>query len=155
VSAAIRRLQGEADVASARRLFLEYQEWLGISLCFQDFDRELAMLPGAYAPPGGTLLIAGYEAGDFGCVALRSLAGDVSEVKRLYVRETHRGGRWGYRLMEAVMKEARALGYRSLKLDTLPKMEAAQRLYRELGFTPCAPYYDSPIPGTLYLELAL
>jgi GNAT superfamily N-acetyltransferase len=155
VSAAIRRAQGEADAACARRLFLEYQVWLGISLCFQDFDRELATLPGAYAPPGGALLIAHDETGAFGCVALRPLAGDVGEVKRLYVRGTHRGGGWGRRLMEAVIAEARAIGYRSLKLDTLPKMEAAQALYQELGFTPCPAYYDNPIPGALYLERLL
>ena len=142
-----------------RALFLEYAQWLKVDLCFQGFDRELASLPGAYAPPRGRLIVAGPAGEAFGCIALRPLGAsalpDGGEVKRLYVQPSHRGGGWGRRLAEAVIADARAIGYRELKLDTLDWMTDARRLYAKLGFRACAPYYDNPMPGVVYMSLAL
>jgi GNAT superfamily N-acetyltransferase len=150
------------DIASAHALFVEYAQWLGVDLCFQGFDAELATLPGAYAPPRGRLLLAGPPDGAFGCIALRpldSVAGgsspDVGEVKRLYVQPTARNGGWGRRLAERIVANARTIGYTELKLDTLEWMTSARALYGALGFRACAPYYDNPLPGVVYMSLAL
>jgi putative acetyltransferase len=156
------------DCALARELFVEYARWLAVDLCFQGFDRELASLPGAYAPPRGRLLLAGAPGRAFGCIALRPLvasegssadwsaaAGDVGEVKRLYVQPAQRGGGWGRRLAEALLAEARAIGYRELKLDTLDWMADARRLYAGLGFRECTAYYVNPLPGVVYMALTL
>ena len=139
------------DLAVTRMLFREYQQGLGIDLCFQDFETELATLPGKYAPPGGRLLLAwdGLEA--VGCVALRPIADDACEMKRLYVRPTVRGQQLGRRLAERVCDEARAAGYRRICLDTLPTMTAAVALYTALGFAPIAPYVFNPIEGAIFL----
>ena len=141
-----------------------------VDLCFQGFDRELATLPGAYAPPHGRLLLAGVPGRAFGCIALRPLgafdgsAGDApaapaaprsGEVKRLYVQPEYRGGGWGRRLAEALIADARAIGYAELKLDTLDWMADARRLYAGLGFRECPAYYDNPLPGAVYMTLAL
>jgi ribosomal protein S18 acetylase RimI-like enzyme len=146
---------GAGEVARCRELFVEYQEGLGVSLCFQGFDRELAGLPGDYAPPRGRLLIATAGGAPAGCVALRPLGDDVAEMKRLYVRAAHRGNDLGRALALRIIAEARALGYRTLKLDTLPSMAAAQALYARLGFVDTAPYNDNPIGGVRFLELDL
>ena len=145
----------EAELQTARELFLEYAEAIGVDLCFQGFDEEVAGLPGAYAPPGGRLLLGlvGPEVG--GCVALRGLGEDACEMKRLFVRPGFRGSGLGRELAEAVVREARALGYRRMRLYTLPSMAAAQRLYESLGFREIEPYYANPIPGARYLELVL
>src|SRR5215831_9314206 len=126
MTAAIRDAASATDIALARALFIEYAEWLAVDLCFQGFERELATLPGAYARPRGRLLLAGEPGEAFGCIALRPLdsEGDgasvtIGEVKRLYVRPAARGGGWGRRLAEALIAEARAIGYRELKLDTI------------------------------------
>ena len=155
----IRQAVTAADMETARALFLEYAAWLQIDLCFQGFSAELAGLPGAYAPPAGRLLLAedGMAAG---CVALRRLAvepsGTACELKRLWVRPGFRGRHVGRALTEDALAAARAIGYKHIKLDTLPAiMPGAVALYRDLGFTDCAPYYHSPIPGSLYLECAL
>jgi GNAT superfamily N-acetyltransferase len=153
--AAIRHAAGESDIALARALFLEYQQRLGVSLCFQGFDRELAALPGAYAPPRGRLLLAGTPGTAFGCIALRSLDETTGEVKRLYVKEQHRGEGWGRKLIDAILSEAREAGYRRLRLDTLHDMQAARALYGSVGFVPCTAYYDNPLPGVAYMERAL
>jgi putative acetyltransferase len=147
--------QGEQEIAAARGLFLEYAERLGIDLCFQGFDREVAELPGDYTPPGGRLLLGliGEEAA--GCVAFRSLDGGACEMKRLYVRPAFRGTGVGRRLAEAIVEKARGLGYDCMRLDTLPVMGEAQRLYESLGFREIEPYYDNPVPGARFLELAL
>lgn len=156
--AALRAAMPE-DIERVRALFQEYAQWLKVDLCFQGFDRELAGLPGAYAPPRGRLVVAGGPGEAFGCIALRPLGApalaDVGEVKRLYVQPSHRGEGWGRRLAEAVIADARAIGYRELKLDTLEFMNDAQRLYAMLGFRACAPYYDNPLPGVVYMSLAL
>jgi len=151
----IREAVSRADIEICRELFLEYQEGLGVSLCFQGFDRELAALPGDYAPARGRLLLAMEDASPAGCVALRPHAADKAEMKRLYVREAYRGRDLGRSLAERLIAEARALGYRVLRLDTLPSMHAAQRLYGDLGFVDTTPYNDNPIEGTRFLALAL
>lgn len=166
--AAIRRARSSDDLESARALFVEYARSIKVDLCFQDFDRELATLPGAYAPPRGRLFLAAGPEGDFGCIALRPLTAECGcgsttvassdasgEVKRLYVRPSHRGEGWGERLARHVVAEARTIGYRELKLDTLAWMSEARALYARLGFRECAPYYDNPLPGVVYMALAL
>ncbi|HUH92465.1 MAG TPA: GNAT family N-acetyltransferase [Casimicrobiaceae bacterium] len=164
---AIRAVRTPDDVALARSLFVEYAQWLKVDLCFQDFERELAELPGAYAPPRGRLLLGGSRAQAFGCVALRPLATacgcgksaagaeGVGEVKRLYVQPSRRGEGWGERLARAIVGEARSIGYRELKLDTLAWMVEARALYARLGFRECAPYYDNPLDDVVYMSLAL
>ena len=145
-----------ADTDAVRALLLEYAEALGVDLCFQGFDRELAGLPGEYAPPRGSLLVARDEHGDaVGCVALRPLSDDACEMKRLYVRPAVRGSGLGRELALAVVEEARGLGYARMRLDTLPSMSAAARLYESLGFVDIEPYYENPVPGARYLELEL
>jgi putative acetyltransferase len=163
-AAGIRAAAPGADIEIARALFVEYAQWLDVDLCFQGFAAELATLPGAYAPPWGRLLLAGPAGGGFGCIALRPLELDapspgaiprVGEVKRLYVQPAQRGGGWGRRLAEALLAEARAIGYRELKLDTLEWMDAARNLYARLGFRECAPYYVNPLAGAVYMACTL
>jgi len=151
----LRQATSPSDIETARVLFVEYQESLGISLCFQNFDAEVASLPGAYAPPEGRLLLA--FAGDepAGCVALRKLEDGIGEMKRLWVRPAFRGLRLGRRLAEAVLSEARVAGYGAVRLDTLPAMREAQALYVSLGFVDIPPYNDHPIEGTRFMEARL
>ncbi len=144
-----------ADVATARALFEEYQVSLGFSLCFQSFDAELAGLPGAYAPPEGRLLLAFADTEPAGCVALRRLEDGICELKRLWVRPAFRGTGLGRRLAGTLMAEARAIGYRRVRLDTLPSMKAAQALYLSLGFADIPPYNDHPVEGTRFMEAVL
>jgi len=144
------------QVDRARGLFEEYAAALGISLCFQNFDKELADLPGAYAPPDGRLFLAFYENKLAGCVGLRKIGDGTCEMKRLYVRPEFRGKRIGRALTEKLITEARALGYAQMRLDTLPaKMDDAIRLYRSLGFREIEPYYHNPVEGALFMELSL
>jgi ribosomal protein S18 acetylase RimI-like enzyme len=146
---------GDADIATVRDLLEEYAAALGVDLGFQQFGRELAELPGDYAPPGGALFVARRGAETIGCVALRSLDERTCELKRLYVRPRARGGGTGRALTEAALAEARRLGNRRVLLDTLPGMEAAQRLYVELGFRDVDPYRPNPVQGARFLELVL
>jgi len=146
---------GPDRVATVRALFLEYAESLGFSLCFQGFDRELAGLPGDYAPPRGRLWLAVEDGAAAGCVALRPESGDAAEMKRLYVRPAFRGRGLGRALAEAACDEARELGYARLRLDTVPRMREAISLYQAMGFREIAPYRENPIPGARYLELDL
>lgn len=146
------------DVEQARVLFREYAASLNVDLCFQNFDEELATLPGAYAPPCGRLLLGGPTERPLGCIALRPLPnGDpaIGEVKRLYVRPDARGTGLGRALVRHVLDDALAIGYRELKLDTLPTMNAARALYESLGFRDCAAYYRNPIGGVSYMSLTL
>jgi ribosomal protein S18 acetylase RimI-like enzyme len=146
------------DLAAVRDLFVEYQAWLGVDLCFQSFSEELRTLPGAYSPPRGRLLVAErVEApGEVaGCVALRELDRQRCEMKRLFVRPEHQGAGIGRRLVDRLVAEATAIGYHSMVLDTLPQMQSAQKLYRSLGFRDGEAYYHNPTPGVRYLALDL
>jgi ribosomal protein S18 acetylase RimI-like enzyme len=140
-----------ADLDEIRLMLREYAAWLEIDLCFQHFEEELAGLPGEYSPPRGRLLIAEGA----GCVALRPLEEDVCEMKRLYVRPEGRGSGLGRQLVRAIISEARAIGYRRMRLDTMPKMGGAQRLYESLGFRDIEAYRYNPEPGARFLELEL
>jgi len=141
------------DLTDVRRLFGEYAGLVAEALCFQNFDEELEALPGAYAPPGGVLLIARDGDTAAGCVALRRLDAGTAEMKRMYVRETHRGTGLGRRLAAAVIEEARIRGHGRIVLDTLPKLTTAIALYRDLGFREIGPYLPAPTPGALCFEL--
>ncbi|QRP62659.1 GNAT family N-acetyltransferase [Rhodanobacter sp. FDAARGOS 1247] len=145
------------ETAIVRELFLDYMDSLGIDLSFQDVAAELAQLPGKYAPPRGAILIARDGAGSVqGCVALRPWSEPgTCEIKRLYVRPGARGQALGRRLAEAVIAAAARAGYVRVLLDTLASMTAARQLYVALGFRPVAPYYDNPLPDTLYMALEL
>ena len=144
------------QIAQARELFLEYAQSLGFSLCFQNFDKELANLPGDYAPPNGRLLLAEYESQLAGCVALHKLSADTCEMKRLYLRSQFRGKRLGRVLADRIILEARHIGYQRMRLDTVePVMKDAVALYRKIGFRQIEPYCTNPIPGALYMELGL
>jgi ribosomal protein S18 acetylase RimI-like enzyme len=148
--------ESSAQVAQARELFLEYAQSLGFSLCFQNFDQELAGLPGNYAPPDGRLLLAEYEGNLAGCVALHKLEPGICEMKRLYLRPQFRGKGLGRMLAEKIIEEARSLGYQRMRLDTVgPVMKDAVAMYRKLGFREIAPYRPNPIAGTIYMELEL
>ena len=144
-----------AHVRHCRELFEEYQRGTGVSLCFQGFDRELASLPGDYAPPAGRLFLALAGEDPVGCVGLRGLPGGVGEMKRLYVRRAARGTGLGEALARRVIDAARAAGYHALKLDTLPDMDSAQALYTRLGFRDTAPYNDNPVAGVRFMALDL
>jgi len=139
------------DIATIRVLFREYQELLGVDLCFQGFEAEVSGLPGDYAPPGGRLLLANHGDTPVGCVALRRVEASRSEMKRLFVRPVVRGLGVGRALVEFVLDEARAIGYSEIVLDTLPSMKEAQQLYERFGFREIPPYRSNPITGTRYL----
>jgi ribosomal protein S18 acetylase RimI-like enzyme len=143
------------ELDQVRALLREYAGALPFALDFQGFEDELATLPGAYAPPRGALLAA--RDGDrlAGCVALRPIDDETCEMKRLYVRPEQRGSGLGRRLVEAIVDAARERGYRRMRLDTTPGMEAAQALYEELGFREIAPYAHNPVAGTRFLQLEL
>jgi ribosomal protein S18 acetylase RimI-like enzyme len=153
-------LSGE-QVALARELFREYAAALHVDLCFQDFERELQGLPGKYSPPTGRLLLAynqddaGATARLAGCGALRPLSPEICEMKRLYVRPEARGHGIGRALILVLISAAQGIGYRAMRLDTLPEMREAQKLYEQLGFREIAPYCASPVEGVRYLELDL
>ena len=145
-----------SEIAQARELFLEYAQSLGFSLCFQSFDKELAELPGDYAPPRGCLLLARSDAELAGCVALHRLEDGICEMKRLYVRPQFRGKRLGLALVKEVVRQARQAGYKHMRLDTVePVMKDAVVMYRRFGFREIAPYRANPIAGALYMELDL
>jgi ribosomal protein S18 acetylase RimI-like enzyme len=152
----ISQAESAGHIEQARTLFQEYAASLGFPLCFQSFDKELAGLPGDYAPPGGRLLLAEDEGKIAGCVALHKLSDGICEMKRLYVRPEFRGKALGRALAERVIAEARALGYTEMRLDTIVgKMDSAIALYRALGFQEIPPYRENPIPGAIYMELKL
>ena len=145
-----------AHVEMIRGLFQEYAQSLGFSLDFQGFGRELAELPGMYAPPRGRLLLASVDAESAGCVGLRPLEQAICEMKRLYVRPQFRGLSLGRRLAERIIAEGREIGYRTMRLDTVAgTMDPSIELYRRLGFVEIEPYRNNPIAGALYLECKL
>jgi putative acetyltransferase len=152
--------ESPAQIAQARELFLEYEKSLGFSLSFQNFDQELADLPGEYAPPDGRLLLAECEGQLAGCAALHKLAckagSEVCEMKRLYLRPQFRGKGLGRALADRIIGEARLIGYGRMRLDTVePVMKDAVAMYRRIGFVEIPPYCANPMTGALYMELQL
>jgi GNAT superfamily N-acetyltransferase len=143
------------EMPAVRAMIEEYCRWIGLDLTFQEIDAELDGLPGAYAPPGGALLVARAEGAPAGVVAYRRLDAHTCEMKRLFVRESARGGGVSRALVTALMAHAAAAGYAEMRLDTLPMMGSAQRLYESLGFRDIPPYYDTPIAGTRFMACAL
>ena len=150
---------GPHDLEAVREIFQEYADGLGIDLCFQQFDAELAGLPGEYQEPRGGLLLAWVDGAVAGCCALRPLDNadypNAAEMKRLYVRKAFRGFGLGRQLSEAILDTARRAGYACVLLDTLSEMDTARSLYDDLGFVEIAPYYHNPISGAHYLKVDL
>ena len=138
-----------------RKLFQQYADSLGFDLEFQDFSRELATLPGEYAPPRGCILLAAREAEYVGCVALRPLESRICEMKRLYVLPGFRGQKIGRDLAQGIIAEARLCGYEHMRLDTIETMTAAKSLYLSLDFRPIKPYRFNPLDNPTYFELDL
>ena len=154
-SVTLRDADGEADLAVVRELFMSYARSLGFKTCFQGFDKEIESLPGEYAPPAGRLLLAENEGEVLGVIALRSLGADgACEIKRLYVEPSARGMALGRRLTEAILGEARGIGCRSVRLETLPSMVAANVIYDDLGFEVVASD-NAPSPDVITKELRL
>ncbi len=144
---------GGDDLERVRELFLEYEQDLPFDLSFQDFKGELAALPGRYAPPDGALFLAHHDGHPVGCVALRRIGEGICEMKRLFVRPAARGQGIGRALAEAIIEEARRIGYKRMRLDTV--LEPAKSLYQSLGFREIPPYQDVPIEGVVFMELEL
>ena len=146
----------EEQIASARELFLEYESSMGLDLCFQGFEAELAGLPGKYASPDGRLFLAYSDEKLAGCIALRKLEDGVCEMKRLFVRDGFRGKKVGVQLIERLIADARDIGYPKMRLDTDPAiMGKAVKLYESHGFRQIEPYYENPYDGVLFMELTL
>jgi putative acetyltransferase len=148
-------VESPESIGLVRDLFLEYSKSLDVDLCFQGFAEELATLPGDYARPTGRLLLVFEELQAAGCGALRRIDDEVCEMKRLYVRPAFRGKGAGRELIDALIREARGVGYKRVRLDTLPSMTTAMAIYRSLGFKEIAPYRINPVPGASFLELDL
>lgn len=148
--------ESAVQIDQARDLFREYESWLGLDLCFQGFEQELAELPGKYALPEGRLFLAYSDAKLAGCIAMRKLEDGICEMKRLFVRDEFRGQKIGVRLIEKLIEEARNEQYSKMRLDTFPpKMGKAASLYEAHGFRPIPPYYNNPHEGVLFMELKL
>ena len=143
------------DINRVRELFVEYASWLNVDLCFQGFNEELAVLPGAYARPDGRLYLAITHGQAAGCITLRRFDASTGEVKRLWVRPSFRGRGLARELVQRVLDSAREVGYSRLVLDTLDTMTDAMALYRSMGFRDIEPYYDNPLPGPVYMALDL
>jgi GNAT superfamily N-acetyltransferase len=151
----ISRVVIPSEIKTARNLFQEYAKSLNFELDFQAFREELVTLPGKYAPPLGSLFLAKENGEIIGCVALRPLGADICEMKRLYVKPAHRGKKVGRALAVAIIEEAKRLGYRAMRLDTVEAMKEASALYRALGFQPIDAYCYNPLHGAMYFELKL
>jgi len=151
----IRPAELPRELVEVQRLFREYADGLDVDLSYQDFEAELATLPGKYEAPTGRLLLAWNDTQPVGCVALRALDGASCEIKRLYVRPQSRGQELGRRLVERICQEAREAAYSRIYLDTLASMKAAIKLYVALGFKPVGPYVFNPIPGAVFLAREL
>lgn len=151
----IREAKNEEDIAIAADLFLEYQTWLDVDLCFQDFEAELQNVAEMYASPRGVIYIASVEDEDVGVGAVRPISQMRCEMKRVYVRESARGLGIGKCIIDLLIKHGEQGGYTSMVLDTLPKLETAQAIYRALGFQEIPAYYKNPLPGVVYFEKTL
>lgn len=152
----ISHIRNDDDVVTVREMFREYEDKMGLDLCFQGFEAELASLPGSYAEPNGRLLIATSDGQVAGCVALKKVDQETCEIKRLYVREEFRGQRIGIALIERLIKDSREIGYKRIRLDTFPPiMSKAVELYRSYGFREIDPYTTDPHPDLLFMELTL
>ena len=151
----VNQVHSQEELRQVKLLFSEYASSLDFDLSFQNFDNELANLPGEYSLPSGAILLAYYEGSAAGCVAMRRLAEDVCEMKRLYVRPAFRGKKIGKALSVAIIDEARKRGYSRMRLDTVPSMKEAIQLYRSLGFKETYPYRYNPRAGAMFLELIL
>jgi ribosomal protein S18 acetylase RimI-like enzyme len=151
----IDRVETEEALMESKTLLVEYMDTIRNEVCFQNFDQEVANLPGDYTPPDGRLLIARIDGSIAGCIALRKLEEGTCEMKRLYVRPQFRGLQIGRALTEAVIAEAREIGYTRMRLDTLPSMKKAQAIYQDIGFKEIPPYHSYPIEGVKFLELEL
>jgi ribosomal protein S18 acetylase RimI-like enzyme len=138
-----------------RKLFREYEDFLGFHLCFQNFEEEMKTLPGKYAPPEGRLIIAEYDSEIAGCVAVKKIGEGVCEMKRLYVRPKFRGKKIGRKLADRIIEDARAIGYDIMRLDTLERLKEAIALYRSMGFKETTAYVYNPIEDVVYMELKL
>ena len=138
-----------------RTLFREYHKMLGVDLCFQNYEEELATLPGKYLPPDGRLYLIYLEGKLAGCIALRRFDETRCEMKRLFVRPQFRGLRLGQILAQRIIDDAKAIGYQAMVLDTLKSLESAVTMYRRMGFEEVAPYYDNPLNDVLYFQLTL
>jgi putative acetyltransferase len=150
------QVSSEEEINLARQLFREYEKWIDVDLCFQSFEKELAGLPGSYAPESGRLLLAYSDQELAGCIALRRISNETCEMKRLFLRPEFHGRGLGRTLAEKMISEAREMGYSRMRLDTIPgKMDKAIALYRSLGFKEIAPYYDNPVAGATFMELLL
>jgi ribosomal protein S18 acetylase RimI-like enzyme len=143
------------DIMAVRNLFQQYADSLNFELDFQDFREELATLPGKYVPPLGSILLAKDNGETVGCVAVRPLGEEICEMKRLYVKPAHRSKKVGRELAVAIIEEAKRLGYKAMRLDTVVAMKEASALYRALGFQQIEPYCYNPLPGAMYFELKL
>ncbi len=143
-------------IEQTRTLFREYEDWFGLKLCFQNFDEEVAGLPGKYTPPDGRLFLAFSDKKLAGCIALRNLQEEICEMKRLFVREDFRGLGIGNSLIEKLIAGAKEIGYEKMRLDTFPsKMAKAVELYHAYGFYEIAPYYQNPYGETFFMELEI
>lgn len=152
----ISHIRNDNDIVTVRGLFREYEDKMGLDLCFQGFEAELASLPGNYAEPSGRLLIAAIDDSVAGCIALKKVDAETCEMKRLFVREEFRGQRIGIALIERLIADAREIGYKRLRLDTFPPiMSKAVELYRSYGFREIEPYNSDPHPELLFMEMDL
>lgn len=147
-------VSSKEEIKAVKALFLEYQKWLNVSLCFQGFNEELAGLPGKYAPPEGRLYLV--KAGNeyIGCIGLRKISNGICEMKRLYIKPEHQGRGLGKKLVQLLIEDAKQIGYSSMRLDTIKeKMPNAVDIYEKHGFKKIEKYYDNPNPHTLFMEL--
>ena len=151
----IKQVLSEELIKQTRELFIEYAKYLGFNLNFQDFDEELKALPGSYAPPEGCILLAFYKDKLAGCVGVRKFKDDICEMKRLYVRPEFRRKNIGKALSKSIIEVACKIGYRYMRLDTLPHMKEAITLYQSLGFKEIKPYRYNPFERAKFFELKL
>ena len=151
----IKQAVSPEDILSAKQLLVDYQKYLGIDLCFQGFDDELAHLPGKYAPPRGRLYLSEVNDEPAGCIAFYEMEKDVAELKRLFVKQDFRGAGIGRMMIERAIADARRIGYKKVRLDSLARLQQASDLYRKLGFDTCEPYNQNPEEDVYYMELSL